>query len=498
MKRSVIIVLLAFTAVAHAWDFSGNNQVNGWSAQPGYQLSYKEYCDLRLAGGLKKDIGIEAGLRFLIDQETWDDAAMFRGFSKRYIQVKTGDMAVRAGTYYATLGRGLTLNCINETAAKTDRDLEGVLVSGALPEWADGRLLFGRIRENTVELDSSRTYAGGEVRLLRLKPVTIGGTYLRANAAGLSQDASFGKPVDELYSGTAAAAVGPVDLYAEYAGRRTYGRLFPSVGWAGIDDVNGHAVYASAALAFTGLGITVEAKDYRHFDTGINAPPPCNREGRPLNSGADEQGIAADITLSPLTGLELHGCASSAKTTMDRADIVTADGDTFPGAQKYIDLFGEARWEASSALVLRVDGQFRREDNLQSDIMRKRYKGATAGATWTYYGSRSISLKAGANQYNNIYLTERLDYNELLAELGWAPVEWLNVFATGNFANKRVAEYNDQQRWGEAGCTINFANGSQRLQVSVGQTKGGLVCSGGFCRWEPAFRGLKAAWEWKF
>ena len=126
---------------------------------------------------------LEAGLRFLTDQENWDDQPMFTGFSKRYLQVKKDFLTARVGTYYSTLGRGLVLNCANELAAKIDRDLEGATAAVSLDNIGDARFLMGRIRENTREIDTSKTYVGGEVKLNRLAFAVVGGTYLRANAA---------------------------------------------------------------------------------------------------------------------------------------------------------------------------------------------------------------------------------------------------------------------------------------------------------------------------
>jgi hypothetical protein len=205
MKRMIMFpALLLLVVTARAWDFSGSNRMTLWSSQPGSKISYKENCDLRLTGTIKKDVGIEAGLRFLADQETWDDQPLFTGFSKRYLQIKAGNVAARIGSYYAALGRGLVLNCANEQTAKIDRDMEGALVTAWRDDLGEARLLLGRIRENTRELDTSKTYLGGEVKLSRFTPATLGLTYLRANAGGPSSDPSFGKPVEELYSGSLA------------------------------------------------------------------------------------------------------------------------------------------------------------------------------------------------------------------------------------------------------------------------------------------------------
>ncbi len=499
----IILCLIPLAGRAAAWDLSGGNQAAIWVSQADSDslynvLHYREGCDLRLSGSLKNDIGVEAGMSLLYDQERWDDQPVFSGISKRYLRLKTENLSVRVGTYYATLGRGLVLNCANEQAAKIDRYLDGALASASLEDLGDARLLFGRIRENTVEMDTAKTYLGTEIKTTGFSFLTAGLAYLRANAAGPAVDPSFGKPADEQYSGSLGGAFGPVDLYGEYAGRRTYGRLSPSAGWVGIEDANGHAFYGSLSAAYSGLGVMVDFKKYQDFDAAINAPPPCNREGRLLNNGQDEYGFQADLTATPWSALELRGNYSWARTHEERDELTASDGRVYSGTQKWQDVFMEGRWEARGNIILNAEGRLRQEGNLQPDIISKEYMGASAGMVWKYQGSRTLSVKAGANRYKNTYDIEKLCYDEFLAELGWVPWEWLNVFATADLADKPIAEYDDQKSWGEAGCTIDFAQGRQQLKVSAGQTKGGLVCSGGFCRWEPAFKGFKTVWNWKF
>jgi|GEM_PF-1508623 hypothetical protein len=498
-----MLTLLAVSSAATAWDLSGNNQSILWISQSESDslyniLYYKETCDLRINGSLKQGIKAEIGIRFLSDQETWDDQPMFNGFSKRYLLLRSDYLTTRAGTYYATMGRGLVLNCTNEQAAKIDRYLDGVLVSGSLEEIGDARLLFGRVIENTRELDTTRSYLGAELKYSGLSFLTPGLAYLRSNAAGEASGTSLGKPVSEQYSGSLAGSAGPLEYYGEYAGRRTYGQYSPTAGWIGSDDVNGHAFYASITSSLSGIGLMLDFKNYCGFDASVNAPPSCNREGRLLNNGLDERGLQLDFTTTPLAGMELHGNASWSQTTQDRDSVRASDGTVYAGDQKWSDLYAEGKWEFSSSLTLTGEARARREDNLQPDIIVKKYLGGTAGIVWRYGDSHSLTGKAGGNRYHNIYLEGGLDYDEALIELGWAPLPKLNIFGTTELADKKVTEYDEEKNWGEVGCTVDLDNGQQQIKLTAGKTKGGLVCSGGFCRWEPAFKGIKAVWDWRF
>jgi hypothetical protein len=503
--RYLIILLIAMAAasMAAAWDLSGNNQSIIWisknEADSRYNvLQYREACDLRISGTIKQGVKAEVGLRFLSDQETWDDGPMFSGFSKRYLQLKFELLTARAGTYYATLGRGLVLNCANEQAAKIDRYLDGAMVAGSLENIGEARLVFGRIFENTKELDTTRTYLGAELKYTELQTIVPGLAYLRSNAAGEVSGTSLGRPVAEQYSGSLSGNIGPLEYYGEYGGRRSYGMFSPTAGWVGTADVNGHAFYGSLSGSFSGVGLMLDFKNYRDFDAAINAPPPCNREGRLLNNGRDERGVQIDLTATPWSSLELHGNLSWSATVQDMDSVFAGDGTAYAGDQKWSDLYAEGKWEFTNILTFTGEVRARREDNLQPDIMVKKYLGGTAGYVWRYGVNHSLTVKAGGNRYRNIYLDENLNYDESLAELGWVPLPNLNLFATAELADKEVAEYEGEKSWGEMGCTIDLGNGQHQVKLSAGKTKGGLVCSGGFCRWEPAFQGFKAVWDWRF
>lgn len=486
MKRALIaLMLMACTAApAAAWDISGANQSILWlSTQQGSGLSYLDRFDLRSEGSLPGGLSAELGLRYLADQEQWDDPTILHGIAKRYAAVRHKSVSARAGTFYATLGRGLLLNCIDEPRVKIDRDLDGIMVDAAYGTMVEGRLLSGQARQNSRPLDTTRTFSGGQVKLTPFSQVSLGAGYLRANAGGRLSDPSFAQPVEESYCGNLGLALGPVDLYGEYAQRRAYGYLDPSLGWVGMDDPKGTGLYGSLSLALSGLGLVAEGKRYRRLASAISAPPACNREGRLISYGDDEYGFGVDGTSSPLSGLDLHGNYSWSRDSA--------------GLRRWEDSYLEARWEPSAVLLLTAEIRARTEDMLQPDILSKRFKGGTIGATWRYQPGRSASASFGVDRYDNRYLGGPLKYRELHAEIGWSPLSWASLSLSADAAGHRLEEYGDQRSWGQAALRIQPAQ-NQTLNLSFGKSKGGLVCSNGFCRYEPPFKGFKSSWEWRF
>ena len=479
-----LIPCLALASAAWALSLSGYCRTGTWiQADEGYGLSYAIASDLQLSGPLMKNLDFRAGLRYTLDDEPWETSNRMREITKRYLLLEHERISARIGTYNATLGRGLILSCLDEPRLKVDRDIEGVLVDGNFRDLIEGRALAGRIRENFVEIDTTRTYAGFQINLTPWRSLILGGAYLRANAAGRTADPSFGKPVEELFGGGVAASAGPVQAYAEYSVRHTYGISLPLQGWIGIDDVKGEAAYGSLSFSLPGIGVTAEGKRYSHFDAKINAPPPCNREGRLLNSASDELGFSIDGTASPANWLSVHGNYSWARDSADR--------------QRWEDSFAEARAEVTGSVVVTAEARARQEQSLQPDIAQKQYRGGAVGCQWRYRPSATMTARAGMDQYRNRYNTGPLNYAEWQGTLEWSPLPWAGLTVSGEVADRRVVEYDDQRSWGTASLLMEPIKQHQ-LVLTYGSTKGGLVCSNGYCRYEPAFKGWKASWEWKF
>ncbi len=500
MKNLIILTaVLAAGSAALAWDLSGTSQTKLWSAQPGNAISLGQTLDLRAWGTLKDDLEMEAFLRYELDHEAWEDTAHFRGISRKQLRLSGNLGYLAAGNFFATLGRGLAFNCVEERRTGIDRDLEGADISLSLAELLELRLLGGWLREN-ASMDTTRSLAGGQVGVAVLRNLNLSAIYLRANAGDRRQAEIFGRPVEEMYGGAARAGYGPFELYAEFDLRRTYGKLVdPTVGWEGADDVKGQARYLSASFSIPGLGIGFDAKDYRRFNAGFNAPPAANRDGWLLNAGYDEQGYQAQATVSPWSGLTIIANHSWARSRQEYrwAYLPQFPGDSL-GRFKWRDYYLEVKWQAGAGLSLGLEARSRLEHNLQPDIKLRYFRGGAVEAALTYGQGRSVMMGLGGDQYRNHYIDQDLDFYSLTAQAKWSLLSLASIYGEAELCTKRLPEYEDQRRWGEAGIDLAWGQDRYHLKLSAGQTKGGLVCSGGFCRYEPSFRGLRASWEWKF
>lgn len=484
--RKVLIYLVMAAVLASgssALDLSGNNNAGFWLSQPGYALAYREAIDLTAKGKLERGYRLTLGLRYLQDQEIWDDSTTSDGISKRYLELENGTVDLRVGNYYATLGRGLVLNCIEDRRIKIDRELDGGYLRLDAGKGVQLKGIAGKAFENSVRLDN-RSYAGGEIRYEPLDLANLGGLYLRANASGDPGDPNYNSLAEESYGGYAGMVLGSADLYGEYIQRHTYGMQDPTLGWIGTDDAAGKGFYASGSWTSSGFGLFLDYKDYKALNGSVNAPPACNRDGRLLNMGADEQGGQADVTLSLIPSLELNGNYSRAWSDK--------------GGAKWDDLFFQGKWSYDQSWTLLGEGRFRIEDSLETEVVRRKYHGAGIGIKWTSKENRqALDGRLDVDEYANIYFTGPLWFRVTRVELTW--VVWRNasLYFGWEYSDHRLPEYDNQQKWGRAGLTLNLGQ-DQKLDISAGQYKGGLVCSGGFCRYEPPFKGIKTSWLWSF
>lgn len=502
MAGRMLIFCLALgvaAAWAGAWDLSGVSETKAWSAQPGNALSLSQALDLRAWSALESGMELEAGLRYELDHEAWEDTARYLGLYRKYARLSAKLGSITVGDYHAVLGRGLALNCVEERRTGTDRDLEGADISAGLGDLLELRLLGGWLRDGAVR-DTTRLVSGGQMAVTIIKGISLGAVYLRSNAGLAGQADVLGMPVEEIYGGTARAGYGPLEAYAEFDVRRTYGKLVDqTVGWEAADDIRGQAGFVSASFTLPGLGVAVEAKDYRDFNAGFNAPPPVNREGRLLNAGMDERGFQAEATFTPWQDLTLTASHSWARSRhVYRWAYLPEYPDDSLGRYKWRDYFAEAKWSVRSRLDIKAEARTRSERNLDPDVKLLYYRGGGLEATMGYGEGRSMVLGLGVDQYQNHYMGGDLKYNSLTAEAKWTPFGFASVYGEGELASERVPEYDNQERWGEAGIDLAFGQDRHHARLAVGHTKGGLVCSGGFCRYEPSFRGIKAAWEWRF
>lgn len=264
----------------------------------------------------------------------------------------------------------------------------------------------------------------------------------------------------------------------------------------------GYVLYSSIGYATSGLGITVEAKRTENFNFRtdptltilnglIDYIPPMNRQNTyrltsrysPATQDLSELAYQVDVRYSP--SRKLNFLANFSNIT------------DLEGNQLYQEIYAEVLfkkkrdWQITGGLQLQKYNQEVYEVKPEVPEVQT----VTPFVDFLYRFTRKKSLRVEAQ-----YMLTDQDFGEwmfLLAEVGLAP-HWL--FEVSMMYNVNPNPDNDSAPKNADGSVkklvyptigIVYSNKANRFSARYVKQVEGIVCSGGICRLEPAFSGVK-------
>jgi hypothetical protein len=78
------------------------------------------------------------------------------------------------------------------------------------------------------------------------------------------------------------------------------------------------------------------------------------------------------------------------------------------------------------------------------------------------------------------------DWMAALVEFNMAP-KW-SIFVSDMYNHQRIDSYTDKVNYYSVGASYTY--GPARVQLSYGRNRAGMICSGGVCRYTPAYTGF--------
>jgi len=414
---------------------------------------------------------------------------------KWYFGYSTEDVEAYYGTMYTTLGRGLTLHLYDDPMLDdVDNFLNGFYGSVDFG-WLNIQALVGR---GGYDYDADTVYED-DVRAVEVS-VNPFLPWIEIGAGLVSQDQTVGedfgngtfivKPLT-MPSAHLSVTTDYADLFAEYAISRGYAQT-------GLDfeRYDGSALYASLVGYLDRHSLLLEYKDYDHFYNHWNAPPECSFSGKPLEaakSGNDETGYRAVLTVSPMIGLSVSGGYADAWNSNDQLSRT--------------EYGGEVRWDAwpfhvqAKAYLLGSKFEYQTDSSDPESYFRYTvdeikpelevsYTFANGHSLALHYlheikDSRIVIGTTDDNSNNQVNPQAYLTYN------------WSGLFsATVSFekALKDIEPMETRDYW-ITGLVTWHLGPDHDLTLFYGNERGGEVCSGGVCRTEPPFDGLKIILE---
>ncbi len=181
----------------------------------------------------------------------------YQGVAHKWISYENDALGIRAGTFYETFGRGLTLDLFEDRRLSIDHRLEGARVKLS-HDLVDAKGIYGK-----ADWDTGVTVQGGEITA-HPPIVDLGATWLDYSGTTAGRT--------NAYSLYANIPTDWVNVYGEYAEKHIIG-----------PGTDGTALYLSADFTFLNYTFMAEYKDYEAFylrsqTLSYNNPPSCIRE----------------------------------------------------------------------------------------------------------------------------------------------------------------------------------------------------------------------------
>ncbi|MFB0508964.1 MAG: DUF6029 family protein [bacterium] len=419
----------------------------------------------------------------------WDDKRKPLRYFDYSLAYSPERFEILFGNFYEAFGRGLVLRTYLDEDFRHDKSLNGVRFIGHLPYNTDLILLGAKLRdvffqENTYKImniqDSSDQLYGADISSQPFTFIGVGGRYLRANRASDPTPKAF----NELFGANLKATIGPIDLYAEGAKR-----LGTKPGIGGRDEGKGY--YLSGSGAFTGFGLVAEYLDYNGigFPVGVyhyNDPPTPIRSGVAINRGVDEIGFGIGANASPWTPIFLEGSYAQLKTH-DKTGAVQ-------------EIIGKGKYETYELpIIFQLGFESLHQKEIEEGTAERNTEKPNLDFTYTF-GDNLFEIEfefawvyelpqdtTTAFRYHETGFTLTYGYGEgLILAFGWQFVD-----------QNSLKRYDYAKSWPimEIAWSINQNN---ILRLRIGKEKGGYTCSGGVCRYEAPFTGIKASLISKF
>ncbi len=503
MKIRQLIILfcsIAFVvpALSYAQDFrmTGSNRAEYWLFVDDRldSANYKDHTTEKLKLSLDyKDITLR-GVFFFWDPSLFNMGKMY--YIDYSAQYKKEPITILYGRYYTTFGRGLCLNQFLDEDFNNDNSLYGLKVdlnmlkSQLTMLTGKPRNIFFEELKYNIKNDTTDQIRGAnfETGFLNFENdwginTSIGGRYVRINRITDLTPKAF----TELFGGNLNLKIGAWENYFEYG--RHLGTV-PVVGGR----LRGDGYLFTTGLSLSGFGISAQYIDYKDIGFGgagyrYNEPPTPIKSGISVNRGIDEIGYGLSIVTSPFDFISLeidNNKVSTHDSVLSRFEQVfffreNMDGVlertfkviTHPSELSEVSIGMDYLVKQRIELPIQKKTETKPYLDLQYDFgsffVEAGYEQTMIQSDTSKYNDRAVSVSVGRPE--RFVISLRVEKRDRVPE-------WL------------IPKLGEETFWPMLELSLDLTT-RHNLRVRMGGEKGGLVCSGGVCRFEEPFRGVK-------
>jgi hypothetical protein len=478
---SANLLSIFITVLGASFSIQGVNRAEFWTYQQEWATHYEDKLELV---GRYGDFNAELGVLMFEPSKHGPSIRKPLRLFDYSIGYNPRDLEVRLGRFYTTFGQGLTLSSGADDDFRHYKSLQGLLGRLNLPFSSELTLLGARLRdvffqENTYkimnELDTTDQLLGADLTTRPVQFLGIGGRYVRINREVDPTPRAF----TELFGGNCQLNFGPISTGAEIAWR-----LGTKPGIGGREKGVGYIINLSAT--FAGFSVLGQVVDYTRlgFPAGVyhyNDPPTPIKSGVAINRGVDERGFGIQVSGMPLNGLYLEA-------NLDRLFV---HDDTSAGV---VEAEVKGRYSLATSWTLELKFNHLFQKNIELGTYQR---SADRPAILINYliGQHTFALEAELGWITELptdttHIT-RWRYHEPLISFSYGPGEkWLFTLGWQGVDQDSLKRYDYQTSWPVLEAVYNISERNV-LRIRIGAEKGGYTCSGGVCRYESPFRGVK-------
>ena len=459
-----------------------------------------DYVNGRFSAGMQLESYLPALYGFELGQQP--DVKKF-WLASKYIRWNSDWFTIHVGDIYDQMGNGLIFRSYEDRNLGFNNSLEGIQLSFNLNDWFSIKGLYGRPRLYTAYAGSwvrgaSATVSFNDIFGWDSVLFNIEGNYLnRYESLGKDSLIDFGTlgledPNLHSYSAALNFAWNGLSLKAEYAGKTKdlYAATAPKA-------KKGAAIYAEAIYGIGGFSASANFRIIDHLGTmlslygngtgnTLNYLPSLTRQYHYLLANLNPYQVNVEGECAAQLDLfyTLRSRSDRNRYWIFRVNGSTAwtidKGQTDDGSQRMLWLDVSADAECHWMKQLKTTFLYSRQQWSPSHgYEAESYASNIFVADVQYKFNRKYALR-GELQYLYSKSYER-DWIAALVEFTFAP-QW-SIYASEmyNLGETKKHYYN---------AGVSWSKGKTRVQLSYGRNRAGYICSGGVCRYSPAYTGV--------
>jgi len=394
---------------------------------------------------------------------------------------------IQYGRFYTTFGRGLCLNQYLDEDFRVDNSLSGIKTEIEIYK-SKFTMLIGKPRniffeENKYKIKNDLTDQIGGVNLdVGLIPKTaLGGRYVRINTRNDLDPSAF----TELYGGNLGASLGPFEAYGEYAMQKG---CYPVYGGR----LSGKGYLTTASFSIPRLGIVGQYMDFDSlgFPYGAtyryNEPPNPIKAGIGVTRGVDEKGYGGTITFTPIDILSGEASHNRLFTHDKNAGVYETVGKLIGHPNDRMEILAQTEYiirDKIEAIVLSGQTVSYKKQEVKPMLELTYDLGSfyvEASFEMGRYTVEALALKSTYMDQDVSIAVGKPEFMVLTLKYGWRDRTpyWL------------IDKITREKSWPLVELSWDISN-RHNLRILAGAMRGGVICTGGVCRFEVPFKGIR-------